>query len=166
MWNRGIRLKRDLKKLEDLRDDLLLAQAGALLHNMGKVTSQFLNKMASEDKDKKFRYQHILHLIKTDCSDIETTFDKLYKDFKEDENEIRLDTETITALKRYFTLLSPFDDRPYRPGDMIEYLGQGSSKPGNKLYTHPCLIKNIFLNGSHLTHLNEYHLVSIIHLAD
>lgn len=32
----------DLKTLEDLRDDLLLAQAGALLHNMGKITRPFL----------------------------------------------------------------------------------------------------------------------------
>lgn len=125
-----------------------MAQAGALLHNLGKVTSQFLNKMASSDLDQNFRYQHILHLIIEDYPDLRTNFRELYDDLqKEDENEILLDAETITALKRYFTLLYPFDDRSYRPGDMIEYLGQR-----NELYKQ-LWIKEIFKNGSLLTHL-------------
>ena len=55
---RDYKLTSDLKKLEKCRDGLLLAQAGALLHNLGKISSQFLNKMTSNDKDQKFRYQH------------------------------------------------------------------------------------------------------------
>ena len=143
----------DLKKLEDCRDALRLAQTGALLHNLGKVTRQFLNNMVSENSDKRFRYQHILHLIEEDYPNLETNIPKLFDDLKERENKKVLATKTINALKRCFRLPYPFNDRCYRPGDMIEYLGQGRQDPGNKLYAKLPLIMHIFPDGSLLTYL-------------
>jgi hypothetical protein len=135
---RGIKVTGDLKKLEDFRDALLLAQVGALLHNMGKITPQFLNKMIHK-KDEQFRYQHILHLIEEDYRDLQINIPKLYDDLNKDENQNVLDTKTVNALKRRFTLPHPFDDRRYRPGDFIEYLGQGELVFGKKLYARPYL---------------------------
>lgn len=144
----------DLKIIENNRDALLLAQAGALLHNLGKVTSQFFDNKLNGDKGAapKFKYQHILRFIEMDYQQLQKNIPNLHTALQQKENKNVLDSKTVDSLKRCFELPSPFDDRSYRPGDMIEYLGQG--KQDNKLYSKPPQwITDIFNNGSRLTHL-------------
>jgi CRISPR-associated Csx11 family protein len=136
------KLSEELELIQKYRNALLLVQAGALLHNLGKVTRQFFEKQVYKISDK-FRYQHILHLIDDDFPELKN----------EDKNVLEL--VTIGFLKENFSLPIPFDDRndrPYRPGDMIEYLGQGNIL-GKKIYSPDWIIKKIFTNGSRLTHL-------------
>jgi len=155
-------LTNDLKIIENNRDALLLAQAGALLHNLGKVTSQFYQSQI--DKNSRFanyfKYQHILHLIEKDWTSIKIITPKLHAALGEPENLNVLDNKTFDSLTRIFKLSFPFDDRDYRPGDMIEYLGQGELDEDKnikkKLYAVPPekqWIIEIFKNGSCLTHL-------------
>ncbi len=148
----------DLKIIENNRDALLLAQAGALLHNLGKVTSQFYQSQI--DKNSRFanyfKYQHILHLIEKDWTSITIITPKLHAALGEPENLNVLDNKTFDSLTRIFKLSFPFDDRDYRPGDMIEYLGQRKLEGNKKLYGKPTekhWIKEIFSKGSSLTHL-------------
>ncbi len=117
-------LSEELELIEKNRNALLLAQAGALLHNLGKVTRQFFEKEIY-GLSPEFRYQHILHLIEDDFPGLENNILELYNALQQEENKNVLDAKTIDSLKKKFNLPSPFDDRVYRPGDMIEYLGQG-----------------------------------------
>jgi hypothetical protein len=144
-------------------ESLRLAQAGALLHNLGKITSSFLEWQIKGKKGEapNFKYQHILHLIESDYNEsdynrLATELPKLYQALKEPENINVLDIKTIDLLKRNFKLPFPLNDRPYRLGDLLEYLGQGKIKGKNQLYNEPGkqhFIKNIFPGGSLLTHL-------------
>jgi CRISPR-associated Csx11 family protein len=148
----------DFEILDKNKDALRLVQAGALLHNLGKCTSQFfdetINKKNGSAPD--FRYQHILHLIEIDYPLLAQNIKELYDDLQKNENKNVLDSKTVDYLKRSFDMPFPFDDRSYRPGDMIEYLGQGDLDNNKKLYEKPGnrhWIGNIFKNGSRLTHL-------------
>ncbi|RJQ30099.1 MAG: CRISPR-associated protein Csx11 [Peptococcaceae bacterium] len=137
---------------------LRLAQAGALLHNLGKITSGFLEWQIKGKLGKapSFKYQHILRLIESDCSLLATESPQLYQALKEPENINVLDKKTIDLLKRHFKLPFPLNDRQYRPGDLLEYLGQDKIEGENRLYNKPGehhFIKNIFPGGSLLTHL-------------
>jgi hypothetical protein len=115
-------LLKDLKELEANKKSLQLAQMGALLHNLGKIASQFFINMIDEKNvsTKNYKYQHILHLIEEDWKTIPENFKNA---LNESENPIF--DKIIESLKQEFNLPFPFNDRRYRPGDMIEYLGQG-----------------------------------------
>ncbi len=123
-------MSKDLKILEDNKKSLQMAQVGALLHNLGKIASQFFINMIDKNNvsAKNYKYQHILHLIEEDWKAIPEDFKNV---LKEPENHIF--DKRIESLKQEFNLLFPFNDRPYRPGDMIEYLGQGKIN-GKDLY--------------------------------
>jgi len=155
-------MKGDLKIIEENKDALRLAQMGALLHNLGKVTSQFFEETINGKKGSApdFKYQHILHLIETDYPLLAQNIKELYDALHKNENKNVLGSKTVDSLKRNFDLPSPFDDRIYRPGDMIEYMGQGELDDDKnikkKLYAVPPekqWITEIFKNGSRLTHL-------------
>lgn len=66
--------------------------------------------------------------VRTDEFIVKTENDnlKIY-DFKIalNKHENHIFDKIIDSLKQEFNLPFPFNDRPYRPGDMIEYLGQG-----------------------------------------
>lgn len=148
----------ELKKLAEHRENLSLCCVGALLHNLGKVTSQFFDCQINKNNGNSanFKFQNILHLIEEDYKDLKQEMSALYDALQKPENKNVLDTKTIQTLKREFTLPSPFDDRKYRIGDMIEYLGVADEN--KKLYSSELLINKIFKNGSHLTHLmNKAH---------
>ncbi|PXF59761.1 MAG: hypothetical protein C4B59_10685 [Candidatus Methanogaster sp.] len=145
------------KELTKFRDVLLLSQTGSLLHNLGKATRRFFEWQINRDMGSapRFKYQHILHLIGTDYFDFTNDLPNLCIDLQETENQNILDSKTVNALtKRSFSLPGPFDDRSYRPGDMIEYLGQGKLEDDKSLYgSSGRYIIRIFPNGSRLTHL-------------
>ncbi len=149
----------DLEIITENKDALCLAQMGALLHNLGKVTSQFFEETINGKNGSApyFKYQHILHLIETDDPLLAQNIKELYDALPKNENKNVLDSKTVDSLKRSFYLPFPFDDRIYRPGDMIEYLGQGElDNNKNKLYDehgNKHWITNIFKKGSRLTHL-------------
>lgn len=138
---------KDLKELEANKKSLQLALVGALLHNLGKIASQFFeNKIkGKEGSEENYEYQHILHLIEKDWKAIPVNFKTALN-----KSENHIFDKKIESLKQEFNLSFPFNDRTYRPGDMIEYLGQGAIS-GRKLYGD--LITEIFSNGSRLTHL-------------
>ncbi|OKY74499.1 MAG: hypothetical protein BM485_13680 [Desulfobulbaceae bacterium DB1] len=139
------------------REGILLALAGALLHNLGKVSSHFIEDILS-GKPKTFLFQHIIGLVSCDLAATPSTMEELWEEKHRNvmPTSVILTDETIEALAgNCFALPFPFDDRLYRPGDLIEYLGQG--KPESQLYAIPTGgpygIEKIFSKGSRLTHL-------------
>jgi len=140
----------DLCKLAKKKrvEALLLAKYGALLHNLGKVSSQFLKHQLNIDCPN-FLYQHILGLIDSHCPIPTSLWDKCPNLSHSD----ILDPATKQALSgNSFRLPYPFDDREYVPGDLIEYLGQ--KEPWYKTEPNQELgILYLFPNGSRLTHL-------------
>jgi hypothetical protein len=131
---------------------LVLAAVGALLHNLGKITPQFLEK---ELKVGSFNYlfQHILHLIDSHCPSLSNIWEEECKKLTSLENQV-LDTATVRALTSHsFRLLQPLDDRSYVSGDLVEYLGV--SEIWYKKINHKYGIEHIFPPGSRLTHLMQ-----------
>lgn len=147
-----------LRMIGSHREGILLALAGALLHNLGKVSSHFIEDiLRRQNSPKTFLFQHIIGLVSCDLAPIPSTMEELWKEQHRNvmPSSVILTDETIEALAgNRFSLPFPFDDRLYRPGDLIEYLGQG---PAKELYAtptgRPYGIEKIFPNGSRLTHL-------------
>ena len=144
------------------RKGILLACAGALLHNLGKVSSRFVEAQVPPKVKKEYKYQHICGLFVEDVNSLgkvtqlpsvsvgKENWAELYKKLKNSpDNKATLCKETIKALKTEIVELpNLFTDRtyPYRIGDLIEYLGQGEG-------LYPEAFKNIFATSSFLTHL-------------
>ena len=173
-------MNNSLDILETHRDALLLVAAGALLHNLGKVTRQFLEWQITEEQSEpgqslttteksKYLYQHILHLIETDIDSMpQEARTQLWVDYSNlaaSEDKDILDATTIALLtNRSIKLPQPLDDRDYSPGDLLEYLGQGGDdwyelqerdkeQNDNTQQKGKFKIEELFTTGSRLTHL-------------
>ena len=145
----------------ETKQSLRLAAAGALLHNLGKISAKFLDKQINSGSPD-YLYQHIVGLIfpYAHCfrsSSSSSPLDDLRNRFsatKLEDSRI-LDCKTVDSLQHALRFPSPLDDRPfYVVGDLIEYLGQGSKE--SLLYRSiggRFGIEHIFPNGSRLTHL-------------
>ncbi|ACX51947.1 hypothetical protein Adeg_0805 [Ammonifex degensii KC4] len=143
------------------RRGVLLASAGALLHNLGKVSSRFVGTKVEPKWSKGYRYQHICGFFLEDVDNIgchgglSDWQKELYYDLTQrPENKDAISDETRKALAcNIGELPVPFHQRldingrsrPYRVGDLIEYLGQGEG-------LYPQDITKIF-KSSLLTHL-------------
>jgi hypothetical protein len=150
--------------INEYRKGILLACAGALLHNLGKVSSRFVEAKVPPEVKKEYKYQHICGLFVEDVDSQgkvtqlpsvtagrkKNFWVDLYDRLKNStDNKDTLSTETLKALKTEIdSLPSPFDDRSftYRIGDLIEYLGQGEG-------LYPKAFNDIFATSSFLTHL-------------
>ncbi|MGH8072174.1 MAG: hypothetical protein ACRERE_44470, partial [Candidatus Entotheonellia bacterium] len=144
-----------LNRLIDAQQSILLAEAGALLHNLGKVSRQFF-EWQSKTGSPKYRYQHILQFVASDYPNLSQDFPELAEALQEPENQGILKPEIIHLLKATFFLPPPFEDHPYRIGELIEYLGQGQNQIGNQLYKEAnssYWIERIFPGGARLLHL-------------
>ena len=133
------------------------ALAGALLHNFGKLSSLFLAKMI-DGEDNGYRFHYILGLVEEDTRNppgpLDQKITKIIKDL--DRSAILKHTDCGKVLRQAcIHLPPPLDDRVYRPGDMIEYLGS-PKRPVPWYDDSAPLILNLF-DSSRLTHL--------IHLA-
>jgi len=150
--------KPKLSAIDKIRKALLLAGAGAMLHNLGKISSKFIKKHIRKEENT-YLYQHVLQLIEPHCSSV--LFGLWKKCANLSDSDI-LEQATKDALTtNQFSLLHPFDDRPYCPGDLLEYLGvnepwykpqknrKGIDCNNGKTYGIEC----IFPDGSRLTHL-------------
>ncbi len=144
----------DLEKLRKHRDALLLASTGALLHNLGKVSSRFLTNSLHQN----YLFQHFLGLVGLHTQDPSVRADVSF--WKIDWNQLSasrvLDALTEHALTNPKIVLDfPFDDRTYVSGDLIEYLGVGEPwyKPQSVGNVSKYGIEFIFPEGSRLTHL-------------
>lgn len=158
-----------IKGVLECRQGILLASAGALLHNLGKVSSQFVGSKVPPKWAKDYKYQHICKLFVEDVDCLgrgsqltsNKEWKKLYDKIKSSpDNRQPIAPGTLNALKTPVAKLpKPFEDRfgssgpgggagpiPYRVGDIIEYLGQGE-----KIY--PALFRDLFGFSSLLTHL-------------
>jgi len=123
-----------LADLDTYREDVLLASAAALLHNLGKCADVFVLdelKMLSG----RYFFQQIAGLIRLHDAKAGSPLlvDKI-KDFG-GPNDKTLDvfrpkTRDILA-RQIINLPPPWNDRSYRAGDLIEYLGV---KPWDFLY--------------------------------
>ncbi len=131
-----------LKEIEQYKKAVLLACAGAYLHNLGKVSKEFNldhQKLLKENDQKQYYYyQHIVGLLKVDAIKAEINLNKEYSiDKKSIKHFGSLNDVTENVFKEIKNILSntifnnnklfsPFDDCEYRWGDFIEYLGQGT----------------------------------------
>lgn len=132
------------------RDAILLMAAGALLHNLGKISAQFIRGQVNSGSTT-YLYQHVLQLIAPHCPSLP---EDLWKRSRNLADSDILETGTKSALsKPVFTLCSPFDDRSYCPGDLIEYLGVGEPWYKKNSTDGQYGIEHIFSGGSRLTHL-------------
>lgn len=143
------------------RQGVLLASAGALLHNLGKVNSKFIEGHISKgSKRGDYLYQHICglflddvkHLTALPCNPV---LKKLYDILNDDPaNKNNLAHKTVSCLKKDLTtsLPEPFCDRTYRIGDLIEYLGQGEKSPFYKKPDNVFVFTQLF-PSTLLTHL-------------
>lgn len=139
------------------RDALLLAAVGALLHNLGKISSHFIQKQLKIGCPN-YLYQNILQLIVPHLSSSLPNPWDTYNATYIAQSDI-LQPATKQALSTKLPRLPvPFDDRNYVIGDLIEYLGQGEPwyKPVNNSNTFG--IESIFPKGSRFTHvMNRAH---------
>lgn len=127
------------------RQGVLLACAGALLHNLGKVSSRFIEQQLGTLKGSYF-YQHVPGLFLADCSGqgikvrdfldrykfkgkTEDARKRLSKSLGDNNDKttsvLQLATKDLLRSTPIFPLPPPFNDRKYRIGDLIEYLSQG-----------------------------------------
>ena len=117
-----------LEKMDKNRNALLLAAAGALLHNLGKICPQFIQCM-----------------MKIGCADY------LYQRILE-KNILHEGTKQALSNQK-MNLSAPFNDREYAPSDFIRYLGQGNKEPWYRVENGKYEIEDEFPGGSRLTHL-------------
>ena len=140
----------ELEKLTDHRDAISYAAIGALLHNLGKISSKFLKKQI-DNEEPDYLYQHILGLVGLDIDSVpqpQSSWQNDYSSEKLAASKI-LRSDIVRVLSKTFHLPFPIDDRTYRIGDLIEYLGQGE-----QWYDETTIdIEHLFSDGSRLTHL-------------
>ena len=147
------------QEIRNHRHALLLAAAGALLHNLGKIHRAFLIKQIGKQGEQvDYLFQHIVGLLGEDAAERNLLSNQAYG-WTTRRNALGpskqgYDEKTRQALAAYVIALpEPFSDRPYRVGDMIEYLGVGNKKEKWYESQSRLLITDIFPNGSRLTHL-------------
>lgn len=130
-------------------DALRLAAVGALLHNLGKISSHFIEKQLGVGQPN-YLYQHIVQLIDQHCTSLLAA--GLWDGCTHLADSNILQHSTKSALSgNTFSFSPPFNDREYAIGDLIEYLGQG--EPWYQKTKGQFGIEHIFPQGSRLTHL-------------
>jgi len=140
-----------MSQLDRLTEQALrMAAVGALLHNLGKIHTKFLDKYVNNVSND-YLYQHILGLVAPYVSQLPIDWQKEYAASRLAASNI-LDGKTVAALRSVSSLPSPLDDRAnYAVGDLIEYLGVQEEWYDNK--TGKYGIEHVFPGGSRLTHL-------------
>lgn len=140
-----------MSQLDDTtKHALRLAAVGALLHNLGKVHSKFLDRQINNAAND-YLFQHILGLIAPYVGSLPLEWQVEFSATALNASSM-LDGQTVAALKHPILLPSPLDDRPdYTIGDLIEYLGV--QEKWYKEEAGKYGIEYIFPGGSRLTHL-------------
>jgi CRISPR-associated Csx11 family protein len=141
-----------MSQLDDsTKQALRFTAVGALLHNLGKIHSKFLDKYVNKSSNN-YLFQHILGLIidHADRSKVPENWQAKYDVVSESKI---LTNRTSAALKNALNIPTPFNDRDYTIGDLIEYLGVGAGEPWYDVVEGIYGIKHIFPDGSRLTHL-------------
>ncbi|GAV24612.1 hypothetical protein ciss_05450 [Carboxydothermus islandicus] len=142
------------------RKGVLLACAGALLHNLGKVSRRFVEMQLNHLGQNTYYYQNIIGLINNKYQ----TEKKLFQQTAGNKNinlsklggandltEQVFDIKTKKALSQKIEELpAPFTDREYLIGDLIEFLGL---RPFQFYKYYKIFTEKFFPNGSRLTHL-------------
>lgn len=134
---------------DSIKQALRFAAVGALLHNLGKIHSTFLDKYVNKSSNN-YLFQHILGLI-TDHADRSKVPENWQDKYDVVGRSKILADQTSEVLKTAIKLPIPFNDRNYSIGDLIEYLGVG--EPWYDVVEGKYGIKHIFPGGSCLTHL-------------
>lgn len=124
-------MTKGLSKVSPYRQGVLLACAGALLHNLGKVSSEFV-KMQLKILEGKYFYQNIAGLVhnivarKKDASKISFLPKGIGRGDADITPGVFSQPTKDAVLKPIDKLPPPFDDRSYCLGDLIEFLGVGT----------------------------------------
>ncbi len=152
-----------LKEIEDYKKAILMASAGAYLHNLGKVSKAFQKEMA-DGGNVVFSYQHFISLLLDDLNNRGS--DDSYRNLTQNgferrvnrdrQNEPVFNEESQQVLRqKLLPLPKPFDDCEYRIGDFIEYLGLGNRwarlyfrKDANRNEDHCLILNNIKDNSA------------------
>lgn len=125
-----------LKIVEDYREAVLLACAGAYLHNLGKVSKEFNLNTNNQLKDEVFFYQQVAGVLRKMVENDSLFLDRIQKNIRKTygsrKNPKDITENVYTTIhenlsETCFTLMEPFADRrpSYCLGDLIEFLGQG-----------------------------------------
>jgi hypothetical protein len=149
----------NLELLRKNRRDLLLAEAGAWLHNIGKLTPEFLEKFTGSNKGAFEHFKHdfvlgltsefalrILNFDQDDTKPLKKWRDAAARHREKFESVLSgsdLHAFCMTSLNR---LPEPFSDRIYRVGDLVEF-------QRSDWYKNNLLGSLVGAESSHLTHL-------------
>lgn len=165
---------KDLSEVSTYRQGVLLACAGAILHNLGKVSSEFVEMQLGilRQKGKYYFYQNIVGLIhKRVASKISFLPEGFGCGGADITPGVFSQPTKDAVLKPIGKLPPPFDDRSYCLGDLIEFLGVDSfrqlyqkcekcrkCKDNNKCAScnnrkHKYNIQKLLSSSSLLTHL-------------
>jgi hypothetical protein len=120
----------DLTVLATHRNELLLAEAAAWLHNLGKLSEEFLRYQADDPAYKDFDYQAIVGTVADWWTANKTSLKRELREALKDVGPAGLEAKTQallhpderTWLKRpVLGLPEPLNDRVYALGDFIEF---------------------------------------------
>ena len=151
---------KSLQALADNRQSLLLAEVGALIHNIGKLGEEFLRYQAGESGYEKYDYQAIVGIVADLVSNLTLTkqqgerLQSAINANQEPKTSGLLSAEQKGWLReRTLNLPNPLDDHSYALGDFIEFQDFGwykTTRGGS-----PPRITLLFSSGSRATELLE-----------
>ncbi|PMP83698.1 MAG: hypothetical protein C0183_07710, partial [Roseiflexus castenholzii] len=148
-----------LQVLQDNRDALLLAEVAAMLHNIGKMSEEFLRYQAGESGWENYDYQAIVGLVSLLMP---STLTKQERERLQSAIQANSEPKTSGLLtkgqkawlqNRQLDLPKPLNDHTYAIGDWIEFQDFGWYKPTKG--GSPPRITLIFPSGSRATELLE-----------
>ncbi len=145
-----------LEILERHCQDLLLAEVGALIHNIGKLSLAFVKKQGGDASYQEFDHEPIIGVIRDYANQtglsLEGPEKKALRRLVNHANYPLVSALLEPAFKQWaknvnIALPAPLNDRGYVLADFIDLQSQ-------RLY--PDVIRNIFPAGSRLTHLEAF----------
>ncbi len=149
---------KSLEALAEARSEILKTEVAALLHNLGKLSREFLANQRDEKQYKSYEYRAITGLITNLCTERhKQVSDKKCPDFIKALADKQLDSPLKQAEKDWLRdtmirLPHPFDDRNYSLADFIELQQHKWYEPRKQSARQ---IDILFPNGSKATELLE-----------
>ncbi|WNY26325.1 hypothetical protein [Methanolapillus ohkumae] len=125
----------DKSVIDEYKNSIYLACAGAYLHNLGKITPEFIKYQKNTLGDEKYCFQLISGILSNikDPSKIKV-IEEIFKTVPS--NHVFLEGTKKWLINNKIELMSPLDDRTYCMGDILEFLGVHDKCNCDKLYNN------------------------------